>query len=1050
MINQEKIKGRVIALILCMALALPMMFVNVAYADSVQTEIQSDYMRQYAAALYSDKQLVCDNDKVDLSTDDTSGSLVISGEKDEVLASKFEITKTLNFDGNAVDRFSFDATAKKGEKAEVAFYLDDNEKPFITENLYKQKKKNTWEFSKEFTKNIADLKLTGNHKLSFKILSSNEDKTAVSINYFEFVEGSIPVVYLNIDESEGSIAAMNSDSSHDTECYGNMDIVVPEGYKSVDSGDKLKGGSYEMEYIRGRGNSTWDPDKKPYKIKLDKKSNLLGLGKNKHWVLLANYYDNSLLRNRITYWLANYMGMSYVPQSEPVDVVMNGEYLGNYFLCEQVRVGENRVEIDDLEDTPNATTEPEITGGYLLSMFPYGDEGDKKSFTTDDELEFLIESPALGESKNEAQYNYIKDYVQKVENALNGDGFNDKEGISYKDLMDVHSTAQYYWMQEFSLNGDGYGSTSTYLYKPRGDKLYWGPVWDFDYVAWGSTEYDDPQTSGWTHNTSAWNSRLLEDPKYVEELVNVWNKELKPALDELIKKDGVLDKYAQNMTVSARYNFEKWGFSFFNDDDYSAYYKDTGTEEPKEESGPLTYEQEIGRLREWINNRTLWVDKNVDSFTPVETMVTFMTYDGKPYKTYKGYVGRTIKTIPDAPERKGYVFTGWEYSYHFDSVEELLESQGTSVEEFTELLKAWGFTEEEIQETMNELESVLSGSEEVDKDTAIVKDMVITPCYIKESEVKKVKKIYFDQKKYYSVAYEDGNNFTIQAQVVPFDATFTDVTWSSSDTNIATVDQGEVNIKEPGDVVITASTRNGVSASCEVHIYSENEDYPDESMGNVQKEMKLKKGAYGQLHFDNEDAESIKYSNDNLMILDDSIAEVGSANVVHALKAGTTYIINFGDENTSVCKLSVNDNKLRVGDTATVNGIKYKVTSTTKKSGEVAVSGLTNTKKKAKTIKIPSTVKIKGKKLKVTQINAFSCKNLKKLNKLVFGKNVEIVGKSAFRNCNKLKKVYIKSKQSKIYKSSFRKIGSHAKFYVPKKSYKYYKIVLKSRRVISR
>ena len=88
------------------------------------------------------------------------------------------------------------------------------------------------------------------------------------------------------------------------------------------------------------------------------------MGKNKHWVLLANYYDNSLLRNKITYWLGSQLNMPFTPKSEPVDVVMNGDYYGSYFLCEHVRVGETRVNIDDLEaneDAMHETKEPFIT-----------------------------------------------------------------------------------------------------------------------------------------------------------------------------------------------------------------------------------------------------------------------------------------------------------------------------------------------------------------------------------------------------------------------------------------------------------------------------------------------------------------------------------------------------------------------------------------------------------------------------------------------------------------------------------------------------------------
>lgn len=86
-----------------------------------------------------------------------------------------------------------------------------------------------------------------------------------------FVAYSIPVVDVNIDESLGSIDAMNGDKKHNTECYGDMTVNIPEDYKSEYTDKELTTQTYELEYIRGRGNSTWDADKKPYKVKLKKK-----------------------------------------------------------------------------------------------------------------------------------------------------------------------------------------------------------------------------------------------------------------------------------------------------------------------------------------------------------------------------------------------------------------------------------------------------------------------------------------------------------------------------------------------------------------------------------------------------------------------------------------------------------------------------------------------------------------------------------------------------------------------------------------------------------
>ena len=184
----------------------------------------------------------------------------------------------------------------------------------------------------------------------------------------EIESNGIPVLYINVDESAGpTIEEMNASGDHSVECTGTISLDVPDGYRGDYSSEELKDlTDIPMEYIRGRGNSSWQADKKPYKIKLDKSTNLLGMGKNKHWILLANRFDPSLMRNRLMSYIGERMGLSYMPRMLPVDVVMNGVYLGSYLPTEQIRIGDTRVAIDELTEKDNA--EPEITGGYLLAL----------------------------------------------------------------------------------------------------------------------------------------------------------------------------------------------------------------------------------------------------------------------------------------------------------------------------------------------------------------------------------------------------------------------------------------------------------------------------------------------------------------------------------------------------------------------------------------------------------------------------------------------------------------------------------------------------------
>ena len=169
------------------------------------------------------------------------------------------------------------------------------------------------------------------------------------------------------------------------------------------------------------------------------------------------------MRNKATYWIGQQLGMEYTPECVYVDVVMNGEYYGSYLLSEQVRLASQRVDLDNLEDTPDAVDEPTITGGYLLSMSPDEEEPGKKAFSTSRENSFLIESPTFEEQENEAQYNYIKNYVQKTEDAIYDTQFQN-EGTSYREYMDVTSAAKYYWIQEFSANGDGFISNLSLIH----------------------------------------------------------------------------------------------------------------------------------------------------------------------------------------------------------------------------------------------------------------------------------------------------------------------------------------------------------------------------------------------------------------------------------------------------------------------------------------------------------------------------------------------------------------------------------------------------------
>ena len=210
--------------------------------------------------------------------------------------------------------------------------------------------------------------------------SDGQDKSDSSDDELALIDKvSIPVIVIHIDETKGTIDAMNSDDTHKTECYGTMDIIVPEGFEGYADMDIMPQTirDIRLDYIRLRGNSTSRQPKKPYKIKLKKPkagqepANMLGLGTGRHWALVANVMDPVQIRNRITYRLGEELGFEYNPKCVPVDVIMKSNtdsghdvYLGTYYLSENIRVDEDRLNIT--EPGESETSPDKITGDYLI------------------------------------------------------------------------------------------------------------------------------------------------------------------------------------------------------------------------------------------------------------------------------------------------------------------------------------------------------------------------------------------------------------------------------------------------------------------------------------------------------------------------------------------------------------------------------------------------------------------------------------------------------------------------------------------------------------
>ncbi|MDR1524849.1 MAG: CotH kinase family protein [Tannerella sp.] len=274
--------------------------------------------------------------------------------------------------------------------------------------------------------------------------------------------------------------------------------------------------------IRGRGNYTWiSPPKKPYAIKLDTEESLLGMPAHKRWVLLANYLDRTLIRNHIAFEIARRTGLEWTPRGQFVELMLNNVHLGNYYLCEQIKIDENRVNIAKM--TPFDLDDEAITGGYLMEMDNSYDEINK--FRSE-----VWDFPVMFKEPEEdvlqpAQFEYMQNYINRIEYLLYKDE-RFPENREYTSMLDEISFIDGWLVMELTGNTEPSIPRSCYFYKDRNGLLKAGPMWDFDYSTF--KENNDFNCIG-----SLWYDGLFADPVFVNKAKERWTL-LKPCFEEVI------------------------------------------------------------------------------------------------------------------------------------------------------------------------------------------------------------------------------------------------------------------------------------------------------------------------------------------------------------------------------------------------------------------------------------------------------------------------------------------------------------------------------------
>lgn len=355
--------------------------------------------------------------------------------------------------------------------------------------------------------------------------------------------------------------------------------------------------------IRGRGNSTWSNPKKPYRLKLTASASVFGFPADRDWILLANYWDQSLARNAIAFELSRLVSMPYTPRCTPVEFVLNGEHLGGYQFCEHIEAAVDRIpaaggwllEIDDL-----LRVDPDESYFRSPRLDAWSMESDPVPSV------WVFKQPETPSMTQRAQ---IEGEVLAFEEILYGAGFADPVA-GYRASLDVDALTGWYLVNELLKNNDAAFFKSVYVYRAPGGRIALGPVWDFD-LAIGNYPFDGGPT-GWKIRNSAWIERLFEDRAFIDQLKVRWQA----LYARRAEVDQYIVAYTDALHLSQRLTHPMWvpyaplpllmAESFASAELFpirvrpaSAVWTDAD------------YASEISALRSWLNTRWAWLHTNI-------------------------------------------------------------------------------------------------------------------------------------------------------------------------------------------------------------------------------------------------------------------------------------------------------------------------------------------------------------------------------------------------------------------------------------------------------
>ena len=388
---------------------------------------------------------------------------------------------------------------------------------------------------------------------------SNSWNYTIRLTYFT----GLPILNINTDNIPVD--------SRDMYVNGTLDLFGGLNYDDIDN---------SAIQIRGRGNSTWFlHPKKPFQIKFESKTNILGMPEDRKWVLLAEYSDKTMLRNKLTYEMGAMSSLDYTPTGEYIELFLNNTHQGTYLLAQKVEESSNRVQIGD--------------DGYLIEI-------DQQQRVDPDDVFFTptiftqeynsnvfnIKAPNIGYGSPE--FELIENHINNFESVLFGPDFTDPDA-GYRAFVDLDSFVDWFLINEIAKTVDAKWYSSIYFTYIPGEKIKMGPLWDFD-LSYGNVDYADSQyVDGFWVKDNLWISRMFEDPYFqalVEERFDYY-------YNSLGYFNQFIDDTSSYLNSAQEFNYGIWQSLGVYVWPNPVYYD--------------TYEEEITHLKQWLSARLNWL-----------------------------------------------------------------------------------------------------------------------------------------------------------------------------------------------------------------------------------------------------------------------------------------------------------------------------------------------------------------------------------------------------------------------------------------------------------